>query len=83
MGISIHFSQNCLNQFYTLNMVLTYVSVHILISAQNNSSCGNTRRMNRQIYAGDVLPAYLLSAKYVPVSFPDVPVKFPEFSGAI
>ena len=64
-----------------LNAVLTLISIHFLISAQNNSSCGYSRRMNRQIYAGDVLPAYLLSARCVPVSFPVVPVLFPESFG--
>ena len=60
-----------------LNAVLTLISVHFLISAQNNLPCRITRRANRQIYAGDVLPAYLLSAKYIPVLLPDVPVIFP------
>ena len=64
-----------------LNAVLTSASVHFFISVRNNFPCGNTRRENRQIYAGDVLPAYLLSAKYVPVSFPAVPVSFPESFG--
>ena len=77
MGVSIHFSQNCLNLFYMLNAVLTLISVHFLIFAQNNLPCRITRRANRQIYAGDVLPAYLLSAKYIPVLLPDVPVIFP------
>lgn len=58
-----------------LNAVLTLISIHFLISAQNNSSCGYSRRMNRQIYAGDVLPAYLLSVNIFPV----LPVEFPEF----
>ena len=49
-----------------LNAVLTLISIHFLISAQNNSSCGYSRRMNRQIHAGDVLPAYLLSVKICP-----------------
>ena len=55
-------------------MILTHISVHFLISAQNNFPCGKTRRENRQIYAGDVLPAYLLSVNIFPV----LPVIFPE-----
>ncbi len=63
-----------------LSKFLTSVSIHFLMFAQNNLPRGCSHRANRQIYAGDVLPAYLLSVKYIPVLFPVVPVKFPDFS---
>lgn len=47
-------------------MALTLMSVHFLMFAQNNLPRGCSRRANRQIYAGDVLPAYLLSVKICP-----------------